>query len=129
MRGAWTILRVPCSHKIQGSQLFLVSWTSSFRADAKSNYSRLSCSYIAQRQQQKLRSCYFDLFCNGLSSIMTRTVAITSPLTYLLLALVSWLFMDQASSLMLRKALSAMEAVVEVLFTLYIHADNRYFDL
>ena len=35
----------------------------------------LVCSYIAQRQQQKLGSCYFELFCNGLSSIMTRTVA------------------------------------------------------
>ena len=39
---------------------------------------RLVCSYIAQRQQQKLGSCYFELFCNGLSSIMTHTVA-TDP--------------------------------------------------
>ena len=36
---------------------------------------RLFRSYIAQRQQQNLGSCYFELFCNGLSSIMTRTVA------------------------------------------------------
>ena len=56
---------------------------------------RLVCSYIAQRQQQKLGSWYFELFCNGLSSIMTRTVAYTSTLTYLTLALASWLFMDQ----------------------------------
>ena len=44
----------------------------------------------------------------------------TSTLTYLTLVLASWLFMDQASSLVLPwKALSAMEAVVEVLFNLY----------
>ena len=48
---------------------------------------RLVCSYTAQRQQQKLGSCYFELLCNGLSSIMTRTVAYTSTLTYLTLAL------------------------------------------
>ena len=36
---------------------------------------RLVCSYTAQRQQQKLGSCYFELFCNELSSIMTRMVS------------------------------------------------------
>ena len=36
---------------------------------------RLVCSYTTQRQQQKLGSCYFELFCNELSSIMTRMVA------------------------------------------------------
>ena len=36
---------------------------------------RLVCSYTAQKQQQKLGSCYFELFCNELSSIMTRAVA------------------------------------------------------
>ena len=42
---------------------------------------------------------------------------------YLTLALALWYFMDQASSLMLHgKALSAMEAVVEVLFKLYTQA-------
>ena len=80
---------------------------------------RLVCSYTAQRQQQKLGSCYFELFCNELSSIMTRTAAThlrSRTLHLLLLHGSSW---TKLKAICFHgKALSAIEAVVEVLFNL-----------
>ena len=79
---------------------------------------RLVCSYIAQRQQQKL-GCYFELFCNGLSSIITRTVATHPRSRTLHLRLLRGSSWTKLKSLCFHgKALSAMEAVVEVLFNL-----------
>ena len=67
-----------------------------------------------------LRSCYFELFCNRLSSIKTRTVA-TCPCSRTshlrLLYGSSW---TKLQALCFHgKALSAKEALVEVLFDLY----------
>ena len=81
---------------------------------------RLVCSYTAQRQQQKLGSCYFELFCNGLSSIMTRTVATHPRSRTLHLRLHRGSSWTKLKALCFHgKALSVMEAVVEVLFNLY----------
>ena len=80
---------------------------------------RLVCSYTAQRQQQKQGSCYFELFCNELSSIMTRTVATHPRSRTLHLRLLHGSSWTKLKALCFHgKALSAMEAVVEVLFNL-----------
>ena len=82
-----------------------------FRAEAKSSYNRLLCNYIAQRQQQKLRFCYFELFCNGLSPVMTRTVAIRPRSRTLHLRLLRGIFRTKLQALCFHgKALSVMEA-------------------
>ena len=86
---------------------------------------RLVRSYIAQRQQQKLGSCYFELFCNGLSSIMTRTVATHPRSRTLHLRLLHGSSWTKLKALCFHgKALSAMEAVVEVLLNLGAHAQR-----
>ena len=84
--------------------------------------STFSCSSGPNPSEQKPKA-RVKLFCNGLSSVMTRTVptrprsrTCTSHLR--LLRGSSW---TKLQTLCFRgKALSAMEAVVEVLFNLYM---------
>ena len=84
---------------------------------------RLVCSYTAQRQQQKLGSCYFELFCNELSSIMIRTATHPRSRTLHLRLLHGTSWIKLKALCFHGKALSAIEAVVEVLFNFFcVHA-------